>query len=426
MAKGEWKLMNDPFDREDFAPEWSGRWDEPDRSYRRPERKGRGLVVFAVIMLLLAALCLGAALWLRAGLARPGGQDTVQGDVGEPPAYPQQSTRPTQQEGDPLYGRDDAPELTLYSRADSALFGVQESGLSIPEIAKMVSPAVVGVVADSGTAVYYGSGIILSENGYLVTNAHVIEDGTGLSIITKDGQEFEASVVGSDRQTDLAVLKVDASGLPSAVFGDSGELEVGELAVAIGNPMSMELFGSVTAGVISALDRQIVMEDRTMVLLQTDAAINPGNSGGALVNGYGQVIGINSVKVTASSYEGIGFAIPSASAKPVIDALIAYGYVPGRPAVGIVGEDVSAYYAAYGNVPRGVYIHGVTEGTDAQGKGLKVGDIMVAIDGVTITSMAELNRIKETHEAGESVTLTVWRDGQEFDVTIRLTEAGRE
>ena len=149
--------MNDPFDREDYTPEWNGRWDEPDRSYRRPERKGRGLVVFAVIMLLLAALCLGAALWLRAGLARPGGQDTVQGDDGEPPVYPQQSTRPTQQEGDPLYGRDDAPELTLYSRADSALFGVQESGLSIPEIAKMVSPAVVGVVADSGTGVILGA-----------------------------------------------------------------------------------------------------------------------------------------------------------------------------------------------------------------------------------------------------------------------------
>ena len=419
-------LMNDPFDREERVGqerrhEWNDGWEGADTSYRRPPRKGRGLLIFSILMLLIALLCLGGALWIRANLR----QNDPAPNQPEAPTYPQQSTQ-TNRGDDALYGREDAPELTLYSHADSALFGVQESGLSIPEIAQRVSPAVVGVVSDSGTAVSYGSGIIISENGYLVTNAHVIEGGKELSVITKEGEEFTASVVGSDRQTDLAVLKVDATGLPSAVFGDSDELVVGELAVAIGNPMSMELFGSVTAGVISALDRQIVMEDRTMVLLQTDAAINPGNSGGALVNGYGQVIGINSVKVTANSYEGIGFAIPSTSAKPVIDALITHGYVPGRPTVGIVGEDVSAYYAAYGNVPRGVYIHGVTEGTDAQGKGLKVGDIVVGIDGETITSMAEFNRIKETHKAGDSVVLTVWRDGQEFDVTIRLTEAGRE
>ncbi|MBQ6001158.1 MAG: trypsin-like peptidase domain-containing protein [Clostridia bacterium] len=418
--------MQDFFDQEPNRFDRQIPWEQDHPSY--PKKEGsRGLLVFSVAMLLLAAFCLFGSFQLRRSseIRTPSLPQQEQRETQEAPSYPQTGSSQRDTDMEPLFGKDDAPELTLYSRADSALFGVQESGLSIPMIAERVSPAVVGVVADGHSQTAYGSGILISENGYLVTNAHVIEQGEELSVILHDGSEYAAQIVGSDRQTDLAVLKIDAQELPFAVFGDSSELVVGELAVAIGNPMSMELFGSVTAGVISALDRQIVMEDRTMVLLQTDAAINPGNSGGALVNGYGQVIGINSVKVMSNSYEGIGFAIPSASAKPVIDALIAYGYVPGRPAIGIVGEDVSIYYSTYGNVPRGVYVHGVTEGTDAVGKGLRVGDIIIAIDGTPVSGMAELNRLKGLHSAGETVTLTLWRDGTQFDVTIRLTEVQR-
>ncbi|MBQ2697043.1 MAG: trypsin-like peptidase domain-containing protein [Clostridia bacterium] len=302
----------------------------------------------------------------------------------------------------------------------------QETLLTVPEIAATVSPSVVGVVAEGGAAVSYGSGILMSGDGFLVTNAHVISGAAALSVVTAAGEEYPATVVGSDRQSDLAVLKVEAEGLPAAVFGDSSACVPGEMAVAIGNPLSMELFGSVTAGILSAVDRRIVMEDRTMELLQTDAAINPGNSGGALVDGYGRVIGINSVKVTAGSYEGIGFAIPTAAAKPIIDDLLQFGYVPGRPAIGIVGEDVRGYYAAYFGVPQGVYLHSVTPGSGAAGKGLKTGDIVIGINGIRVESMAELNRVKADCRAGDVVTLRLWRQGTEFEVEVVLTEAGPE
>ena len=419
-------LMNDPFDREECVGqerrhEWNDGWEGADTSYRRPPRKGRGLLIFSILMLLIALLCLGGALWIRANLR----QNDPAPNQPEAPTYPQQSTQ-TNRGDDALYGREDAPELTLYSHADSALFGVQESGLSIPEIAQRVSPAVVGVVSDSGTAVSYGSGIIISENGYLVTNAHVIEGGKELSVITKEGEEFTASVVGSDRQTDLAVLKVDATGLPSAVFGDSDELVVGELAVAIGNPMSMELFGSVTAGVISALDRQIVMEDRTMVLLQTDAAINPGNSGGPLINEYGQVIGINSSRLSSSTYNGIGFAIPINNALPVVEDLIRYGYVTGRVKLGITYYTISEVVGAMSGYTPGLLVYSVDTTMDIYQKGIRAGDIITEIDGTPVTTKDAVKQALEGKSPGYSILLTCYRTtaagGSTFSVEVILGE----
>ena len=383
-----------------YTYEWNG---APANGRRRKSRKGIFIAVTAVVLAVLTITLSCALLFADdngGGLFTPGSTQgtTSGGTAGEV----NQTVGITEEQGETYDLK------TLYEKCS-------------------VSCATIRTTVRNGYSI--GSGFVITSDGYIVTNHHVIEDYVSIEVIFYDGTEYDAELIGSDDASDLAVLKIDANDLTPIELGNSDALSVGDPVVAIGTPYGINLAGTLTQGVISGVNREVTVSSgtgtKTMRLLQTDSSINPGNSGGPLLNMQGQVVGINTLKLK-DEYEGIGFAIPSASAKPVIDALIAYGYVPGRPAVGIVGEDVSAYYAAYGNVPRGVYIHGVTEGTDAQGKGLKVGDIVVAIDGVTITSMAELNRIKETHEAGESVTLTVWRDGQEFDVTIRLTEAGRE
>jgi len=392
-------------------------------AYKGPPKRNRGLKVFFLIIAAIVACTLlvlsGIGLY---SLNSGGGLPWL--EVLPPEQKPAPEIEQEQPTGDP-----DGPELSIEGRPDSPIFGDQTSGLGIPEIAAKVRPSVVGVLAESGTSVLSGSGVIMSDTGYIITNAHVIENGGTVTVVTADNARYEARVVGSDRKTDLAVLKIDGGGnLTPAEFGASGDLVVGELAVAIGNPLGMELFGSVTAGIISALDRKITFEDRTMVLIQTDAAINPGNSGGALVNGYGQIIGINSAKIvnegyTGTSYEGLGFAIPIDSAKPIIDSLIKLGYVPGRPVIGIVGEDVTPYYSEFFRRPQGVYIHGVTEGTDAVGKGIQSGDIVVAINGTRISSMTELNEIKDQFKTGDVVTLTIDRAGKEYDISITLTES---
>ncbi|HWP79200.1 MAG TPA: trypsin-like peptidase domain-containing protein [Candidatus Acidoferrum sp.] len=391
-------------------------------AYKGPPKRNRGFKVF----LLIIAAIVACTLLVLSGI----GIYSLYSGGGLPwlPALPEgQVPAPEIEQNEPK-GDPDGPELTIADRPDNPIYGEQASGMGIPEIAEKVRPSVVGVLAESQESVLSGSGVIMSETGYIITNAHVIENKGAVTVVTADETRYEARVVGADRKTDLAVLKIDAQNLLAAEFGASSDLVVGELAVAIGNPLGMELFGSVTAGIISALDRKITFEDRTMVLIQTDAAINPGNSGGALVNGYGQIIGINSAKIvsegyTGTSYEGLGFAIPIDSAKPIVDSLIKLGYVPGRPVIGIVGEDVTPYYSEFFHRPQGVYIHGVTEGTDAVGKGIQAGDIVVAINGTRVSSMAELNEIKDRFKTGDVVTLTIDRAGKEYDINITLTES---
>ena len=391
-------------------------------AYKGPPKRNRGLKVFLLIIAAIVACTLLALSGIGIySLYSGGGLPWL--DVLPQEQEPAPEIEQEEPQGDP-----NGPELTISDRPDNPIYGEQASGLGIPEIAAKVRPSVVGVLAESQESVLSGSGVIMSESGYIITNAHVIENGGSVTVVTEDETRYEARVVGSDRKTDLAVLKIEGENLTPAEFGSSSDLVVGELAVAIGNPLGMELFGSVTAGIISALDRKITFEDRTMVLIQTDAAINPGNSGGALVNGYGQIIGINSAKIvsegyTGTSYEGLGFAIPIDDAKPIVDSLIKLGYVPGRPVIGIVGEDVTPYYSEFFRRPQGVYIHGVTEGTDAVGKGIQSGDIVVAINGTRITSMSELNVIKDQFKTGDVVTLTIDRAGKEYDIKITLTES---
>ena len=223
--------------------------------------------------------------------------------------------------------------------------------LTVPQIIAKARPSVVAISTVSGWSTGTGSGVIMTEDGTIMTNAHVVSGAQSITVRVMDGTEYEATLLGMDEKTDLAVIKIDATGLTPAEFGDSSSIVQGEIAVAIGNPLGLAFEGSVTQGIISAVSREIEVDGRTMTYIQTDAAINPGNSGGALVNGSGQVIGINSVKGSSSDVEGLGFAIPISVALPIAEQLTTYGYVTGRPSIGIGGEDVTDYMVYYYRIP---------------------------------------------------------------------------
>ncbi len=307
--------------------------------------------------------------------------------------------------------------------------------LSTVEISKKVGPAVVGITSKISNTISFfssemfsegtGSGIIISSDGYIITNNHVVEGASAVTVTLNTGSEYEAKLIGSDAKTDLAVIKIiPEEALTVAELGDSSIVEVGEKAVAIGNPLGMEFFGSTTQGIISAINRTITVDGRTMSLIQTDAAINEGNSGGALVNAYGQVIGINAVKVSSSSVEGMGFAIPISEAKPVVEDLIKHGYVKGRPVIGISSRDVTEYMATRQGWPIGVQVMETQLGSGAEIAGLVQGDIIVKADGKEVKTTDELNKIKDTHKPGESILLEVYKydTGLKEKVSVKLSE----
>lgn len=308
--------------------------------------------------------------------------------------------------------------------------GSDGAELSVTQIAAKVGPSVVGIVNKQSVTTWFGtseqdgsgSGIIISEDGYILTNSHVVENATSLTVILSNNSEYTANIVGMDEKTDLAVLKIDATGLPAAELGKSSELAVGDLAVAIGNPLGMEFYGSVTQGIISALNRTMNVDGREYTLIQTDAAINPGNSGGPLVNKYGQVVGINTVKISSSSAEGMGFAIPIDVAAPIVNDLITNGYVTGRPQIGVATRDITENMSQYYGMPMGVYVVSVVEGSGAEAAGIKTGDIITKANGKEIQTAEELNSVKDEHKAGDVLSLTVVRSGQEMPVNVTLGE----
>ena len=273
-----------------------------------------------------------------------------------------------------------------------------------------------------------GSGIIMSEDGYIITNAHVVEGATSLKVMTSDGETYEAQLVGSDTVTDLAVVKIDATGLTAAEFGSSEDLRVADKVMAIGNPGGHELSSSVTIGYVSALNRAIANNTTgyTMEYIQTDAAINPGNSGGALINKYGQVVGITSAKLSGNAFgsatvEGMGFAIPINTAKDIVDELIQNGYVSGRPSIGITGQNVES---ADGKVS-GVQVYSIDSRAKAASEGLQVGDVITAVDGTPTPDMDKVNELKQDKKAGDKLTLSVYRisTGKTLNITITLTDS---
>jgi serine protease Do len=324
------------------------------------------------------------------------------------------------------------------------LVSSSDSGdLTVTEIAKKVGPSIVGIKmqvknsrpsgffgSNSSTSDSEGSGIIISSDGYIMTNYHVVQyadtsnssNRATLTVYLSDKREAQATFIGGDSENDLALIKINLTGLTAAELGDSSTVEVGDLAVAIGNPLGLEFAGSVTSGVISALNRQLDTGDVTMNVIQTDAAINPGNSGGALLDSKGQVIGINSAKISITGVEGLGFAIPINTAKPIIEQLKAYGYVKGKPLVGISAQEVSEEVSSMYGIPVGVYIVEVTQGGAAANAGIVKGDVLIKLDGKTIKTMSDVDSVKKSHKAGDTVDAVVSRNGKNVTVKLTFTE----
>ena len=303
----------------------------------------------------------------------------------------------------------------------------QKGGLSLQAIYDKCIDSTVSIICSSPAGRSTGSGVVLSEDGYVITNYHVVEGAASVQVLLTDGRYLEANMIGGDKLSDLAVLQVEADNLISAEFGDSDTLRVGDTVVAIGDPLGVELRGTMTDGIVSAINRDITTEGRTLTLIQTNAALNSGNSGGPLINCYGQVIGINTMKigdyVNSAGVEGLGFAIPSTTVKQIVDQLISQGYVSGRPALGISGTALSSFYQYYYHLPAGVYINEVEEGSDAKEKGILPKDILLSVAGQRVTSMEDVQTVLYSHEAGETVEVIIYRNGQQYRVDLTLAES---
>ena len=298
--------------------------------------------------------------------------------------------------------------------------------ISWQEVYEKVMPSVVSITCHDGRAASSGTGVIMDAGGYIITNAHVVEDAVSIRVLLTDGRELTARCVGADMLSDLAVLRVTASGLVPAVFGDSDKLRVGDEVVAIGDPLGVELRGTMTNGIISGINRDIKSGNRTLTLMQTTAALNTGNSGGPLVNCYGQVVGINTMKIgdyaSEGGVEGLGFAIPITSVQTILEQLASKGYVAGRPDLGLKGQEISTFYQFYYRMPAGILITEVAEGSSAAQQGLRRGDILLTLDGVAVTNLDILQEITYASTVGQELQATIYREGREIPLTLIMGE----
>ena len=320
------------------------------------------------------------------------------------------------------------PDVKLNDKPENAkddYSGAAAGSLSNTEIFQKVSPSVVAIIARSGASVYggqsQGTGIIMSEDGYIITNAHLVTDRDNFEVILTDGESHRAEVVGSDRNNDLAVLKVNATGLTAAEFGNSEQTQVGERVCVIGNPGGLRFQNSLTVGYVSALNRAVYIGNYTINCIQTDAAINPGNSGGPLINAFGQVIGISSAKIALEEYEGICFAIPISEAMPILQQLISEGKVTGRAMLGITATPVKATEAEFYEIPLGLWVKGVTPGSDIARKGVREGDIITHLAGQPIYTLDACSNVLRDYAPGDTIQVTVFRrEGSVTDNTFTV------
>lgn len=409
-------------------------FEAPEQSSAKPRKKSVG----ARVMLICLWVLLGAFATTTIGTVGYyiGAKSTSQGSYSHKnpitdylPTRPQEETQPEstpsadiKEDNSYLFG---TGTITLNAypedKSDSAKYNTQSAF-------NKISPSTVGVVCYSDesrtSAAGQGTGIIVSSDGYIATNSHVIGDSLSayeVTVILNDGNIYEAKVVGFDSRTDLAIIKITAQGLEAAEFADSDLISIGEDVIAVGNPGGIEFQNTLTRGIVSAKDRTLGLSTQVKYI-QTDAAINPGNSGGPLCNIYGQVIGINSAKIASEDYEGMGFAIPSRTVKEVVDDLISQGYVSGRVKIGIVGSAVTQAQAQYNNIPLGIYISQITENGPCDNRTIQVGDIIVALDGHSITSFNEIYTLLTDYSQGDKATLKLYRpsDNQYYETEIIL------
>ena len=298
--------------------------------------------------------------------------------------------------------------------------------ISWQDVYEKVLPSVVSITCHDSRSTSSGTGVIMDAGGYIITNAHVVEGSLDIQVLLSDGRELQARCVGADTLSDLAVLKVNAIGLTPAEFGDSNVLRVGDEVVASGDPLGVELRGTMTNGIISGINRDIKSGNRTLTLLQTTAALNTGNSGGPLVNCYGQVVGINTMKIgdyaSSAGVEGLGFAIPITSVQSDLEQLASWGYVAGRPSLGINGQAISTFYQFYYQMPAGILITSLEEDSSAAGQGIRRGDILTALNGRTVTDLDVLEEIIYACAVGDTLEASFYRDGREFTLLLIVGE----
>ena len=432
--------------------------DEHDTDGAKPKKKKRGFLKAVAFILCMAIVGTGSVKGYQYFEKHDSKLSIMVNDDKKSDKEQSESS----DKSDETKASDESSTNSASSKKDSQLpslidLASRDDAKSVPDIVEEAMPSVVGIAStfeyksNSNSAFSWcwgssstpesneikgtGTGIVMTADGYIITNAHVIYDDSeyqcgkavDVSVVFSDKSELEAKIVGYDTESDIAVLKVDADNLTPATFGNSDELEVGELVIAIGNPLGFDLFGSVTSGIVSALNREISINEKQMKLIQTDAAINSGNSGGPLLNSCGQVIGINSAKMSSNysssaSIEGLGFAIPISEAKNIIDDLISYGYVTGKPQIGISCVDVDELYSRYYNIPQGIWVREVEGGSAAEKAGIKVGDVIIGIEGEAVSSIKEMNEIKNKYKAGDEITLTISRSNEDIEIKLVLQE----
>lgn len=382
----------------------------PEPAEKAPARRNRrkGLWIFLACLLVIAAAAGAAWLWNRSQPPRRDGFDYYYDEWESQES--REITIPTHPYGQGTVlavEPDHGPELTAQ------------------EVYRRVNPSVVTVVAQLKDGASLGTGVIFTEDGYILTNYHVLEGGSDCTIYLENDHSYAAKYVAGDADSDLAVLKTDLTGLPAAQFGDSEKLTVGDQVYAIGNPLGYELRGTLTDGIVSAINRDVWVDGRTMTLIQTNAALNSGNSGGPLINQYGQVVGINTIKMSSSysNIEGLGFAIPSSTIRRLVNDLLTSGEIQPEPVLGVT---VWSLGTQLDEDLWGVEVQSVTEGSAADKAGVQVGDFVVAVGGIDVSASRDLLRARRQYHVGEEMPMTLWRAGELVEVTLVLEQAEGE
>ena len=395
--------------------------------------KSRGALL-ALLLILIIFLCgivtmlslLNIRLFRELKTDRQEHQELAISFTTEPSEEPTEQTLPTEQASAAMAAS--LPNATMnLQAAPKGIDNIPEGGgMALQDIYTLNIPSVVSSTCQSSRGSSSGTGVVLTADGYIVTNAHVVENAQIISVQLTDDRSFGARLVGCDTVSDLAVLRIDCADLTPAQFGDSSTLRVGDTVVAIGDPLGAAFRGTYTNGIVSAINRDVDMNGRTMTLIQTNAALNSGNSGGPLINCYGQVIGINTMKIGTftddAGVEGLGFAIPSTQVKEIVDQIVAQGYVSGRPSIGFTGEALSTFYQHYYRMPAGLYITEVEPGSDAAKKGIQEGDMLLYLGDTRVTSTQDLKTALYDSEAGDVVEVIVYRNGQQYKLELTLSE----
>ena len=424
-------MENQWYESNQTGAEWSAPAEPTIRKKRRMSPGITALLILFCALLLIAVTSIVFA--ARGSKAEPEiGEDVFEGEdfASDFREFFEQYYTPFEEAQDCTI-----PRVTSFPRRELTLSPAGERELTLREIYEKCVPSVVAVTAfveeGNDDSYYWGSGIVMSRDGYILTNAHVVAGSCRARITLWDDREFDALLVGYDTRSDIAVLKITAYNLIPAKFSSTENLAVGDTVVAIGNPLGKEFRSTMTEGIISGIDRDISYNGTTMTLIQTSAPINEGNSGGPLFNLYGQVVGITNMKMSANyigsvTIEGVGFAIPSPTVKTMADSILACGEVRGRPALGLTVGGIPAAAKTEYDLPDGLYVSAVSEGSDCEAKGILPGDILLEMNGEPLSTTDQITSVIKDMEVGDTVDFTIWRekDGQSttFEVTVALVD----